>query len=125
MEQSYTLDFSQIGMQDVSKVGGKNASLGQLFRELKPLGVGGLDGFATTVDAYWRLLAEADLKARIEKIFSDFNPESLEELAQRGHAARSAVLETPLPDEITQSILDAYRGLVARLGREPEVAVRS
>ncbi len=125
MAQSYTLDVNQIGMQDISSVGGKNASLGQLFREIKPLGVAVLDGFATTVDAYWRLLAEADLKARIEKIFSGFNPESLEELAQRGHAARSAVLETPLPEEITQSILDAYRRLVGRLGREPEVAVRS
>jgi pyruvate, water dikinase len=63
MAPSYTLDFSQIGMQDVSRVGGKNASLGQLFRELKPQGVGVLDGFATTADAYWRLLAELDLRA--------------------------------------------------------------
>ncbi len=84
-----------------------------------------MDGFATTADAYWRLLAEQDLKARLEKILSGFNPENLEELAQRGHAARTAVVETPLPDELKQSILEAYRHLVARLGREPELAVRS
>jgi len=54
MAPTYTLDFSEIGMQDVSRVGGKNASLGQLFRELKPQGVGVLDGFATTAEAYWR-----------------------------------------------------------------------
>ena len=125
MGPTYTLDFSQIGMQDVPRVGGKNASLGQLFRELKPQGVGVLDGFATTADAYWRLLAEQDLKARLEKILSGFNPENLEELAQRGHAARTAVVETTLPDELKQSILEAYRRLVARLGREPELAVRS
>ncbi len=97
----------------------------QLFRELKPQGVGVLDGFATTADAYWRLLAEQDLRARLEKILSGFNPENLEELAQRGHAARTAVVETALPDELSQSILEAYRRLVARLGREPELAVRS
>ena len=125
MAVSYTLDFSQIGMQDVPRVGGKNASLGQLFRELKPQGVGVLDGFATTADAYWRLLVEQDLSARLEKILSGFNPENLEELAQRGHAARTAVLDTPLPDELSQSVLDAYRRLIDRLGREPELAVRS
>jgi len=125
MAASYTLDFSQIGMQDVPRVGGKNASLGQLFRELKPQGVGVLDGFATTADAYWRLLAEQDLKARLDKILSGFNPENLEELAQRGHAARAAVLETPLPIELSDAVLAGYRRLVARLGREPELAVRS
>ena len=125
MAPTYTLDFSEIGMQDVPRVGGKNASLGQLFRELKPQGVGVLDGFATTADAYWRLLAEQDLRVRLDKILSGFNPENLEELAQRDHAARTAVLDTPLPDEINRAVLDAYRRLVARLGREPELAVRS
>ena len=125
MIPAYTLDFDQIGMQDVSRVGGKNASLGQLFRELKPEGVGVLDGFATTSDAFWCLLSERDLKARLEKILSDFNAENLEELTERGHAARAAVLETPLPDQLMQSILGAYRRLVTRLAREPELAVRS
>jgi pyruvate,water dikinase len=122
---AYTLDFNQIGMRDVPRVGGKNASLGQLFRELKPQGVGVLDGFATTADAYWRLLAEQDLSARLEKIFNDLKPEDLEDLARRGHAARTAVLETALPDELSGAVIAAYRGLVARLGREPELAVRS
>lgn len=125
MTLAFTLDFSEIGMRDVPRVGGKNSSLGQLFRELKPRGVGVLDGFATTADAYWRLLAEQNLRARLETILSGFNPENLEELAQRGHAARTAVLDTPLPDELAQSVLDAYRRLAARLGREPELAVRS
>jgi len=125
MAASYTLDFSQIGMQDIPRVGGKNASLGQLFRELKPQGVGVLDGFATTAEAYWRLLAEQDLRARLDKILSGFNPENLEELAQRGHAARTAVLDTPVPNELSDAVLAAYRSLVARLGREPELAVRS
>ena len=89
MPTTYTLDFSQIGMDDLPRVGGKNASLGRLFREFKPLGVGVLDGFATTADAYWRLLAERDLKARLERILTGFDPEILTELAERGHQARS------------------------------------
>jgi len=125
MALPYTLDFGEIGMQDVARVGGKNASLGQLFRELKPQGVGVLDGFATTADAYWRLLAERDLRARLEKILTGYDPENLEQLAERGHAARAAVLETPLPPELRDSILQAYRRLIDRLGREPELAVRS
>jgi pyruvate, water dikinase len=125
MTPCYTLDFSQVGMQDVPRVGGKNASLGQLFRELKLQGVGVLDGFATTAEAYWRLLSERDLRARLEKILNGLDPENLEDLAQRGYAARAAVLETPLPEELNESVLDAYRRLVARLGREPELAVRS
>ena len=125
MAPLYTLDFSQIGMQDVPRVGGKNASLGQLFRELKRQGVGVLDGFATTADAYWRLLGEKGLGVRLEKILSSFNPENLDELAQRGHAARTAVVETALPEELTRSVLEAYGRLIVRLGREPELAVRS
>jgi pyruvate,water dikinase len=112
-------------MQDLPRVGGKNASLGQLFRELKPQGVGVLDGFATTADAFWRLLGEKELKNRLETILTDFDPENLQQLAERGHAARAAVLETPFPEELTQAILDAYGRLTARLGREPELAVRS
>jgi pyruvate, water dikinase len=49
---TYTLDFSQIGMQDISRVGGKNSSLWQRFNMLKPQGIGVLDGFATTAEAY-------------------------------------------------------------------------
>jgi pyruvate,water dikinase len=125
MTPSYTLDFSEIGMQDVARVGGKNASLGQLFRELKPQGVGVLDGFATTADAYWRLLGERDLKARLATIFDGLNPENLEELAQKGHAARAAILDTALPEDLSQPILEAYRRLSSRVGRESELAVRS
>ncbi|HWP41950.1 MAG TPA: PEP/pyruvate-binding domain-containing protein, partial [Blastocatellia bacterium] len=121
----YTLDFEQINLKSVATVGGKNASLGQLFNALKPLGVGVLDGFATTADAYRRLLAEGGLGEKLRALLSDLDVEDLDMLAQRGHAARQAVLETPLPDDIRSAILDAYDRLCARLGREPEMAVRS
>ena len=119
------LDFSDITLADLPRVGGKNASLGELFRSLKPQGVGVLDGFATTADAYRRLLASGDLENRLRAIFTPFNLDDLTELSRRGHAARAAVLETPLPAELRTAVLSAYDRLCARLGREPELAVRS
>jgi pyruvate,water dikinase len=121
----YTLDFDKIGLKDVARVGGKNASLGQLFNAVKPMGVGALDGFATTSDAWRRLLIERNLEFQLRSLLSDFDPEDVDELAARGHAARAAVLETPLPDDLRAAILTAYDRLCARLGREPEMAVRS
>ncbi len=121
----YTLDFDQIGLKDIATVGGKNASLGQLFNALKPAGVGVPDGFATTSEAYRRLLAEGNLKDKLRTLLSDFDPDNLDELARRGVAARRAILETPLPDEVRVAVLAAYDQLCARLGREPEMAVRS
>jgi len=98
MKSKYVLDFSEIRNGDVALVGGKNASLGELFSALKPKGVGVLDGFALTTDAYWRLLEEQGLHARLEKIFSNFDPEDLEQLAAKGHEARTQILQTPLPE---------------------------
>jgi pyruvate, water dikinase len=63
----YTLDFDEIGLTDVARVGGKNASLGQLFNSLRPLGIGALDGFATTADAWRRLLIERNLEFQLRQ----------------------------------------------------------
>ena len=120
----YTLDFDQISLQDLPLVGGKNASLGELFNSLKPKGIGVLDGFATTADAYRFLLAQDSLEYKLRSLL-DFDPDDVHELAIRGHAARAAVLETPLPLELRTEVLGAYRRLSTRLGHEPELAVRS
>lgn len=121
----YTLDFDQITLKDVPRVGGKNASLGEMFNALRPQGVGALDGFAITADAYRRLLGEGGLEDKLRSILSNFDPENVGELADRGHAARAAVLETPLPDDLCVAIVEAYERLCERLGYEPEMAVRS
>jgi pyruvate, water dikinase len=121
----YTLDFSEIGLKDTARVGGKNASLGELFNSLKPKGVGVLDGFATTADAYRTLLAEGELEYELRSLVSDFDYENVEELRRRGHAARVAILDMPLPSELREAITTAYEKLCQRLGREPELAVRS
>jgi pyruvate,water dikinase len=122
---TWVLDFADISLSDVPRVGGKNASLGELFRALTPKGVGVLDGFATTADAYRHLLATNGLGERLQPIFSPFDPENLGELARRGEAARAAVLVTPVPEDLRAQILASYDRLCTRLGREPEMAVRS
>ncbi len=121
----YTLDFSRITLKSLPLVGGKNASLGELFNALKPKSIGVLDGFATTADAYRALLAQGELEYELRSLLSEFDHEDVKELGIRGHAARTAVLETPLPDELRAAIGSAYEKLCERLGREPELAVRS
>jgi pyruvate,water dikinase len=121
----YALDFSEITIGDLARVGGKNASLGELYRALKPQGVGVLDGFATTAHAYRRLLDSNGLAQRLNVIFDHLNPEDLTALARAGEAARLAVLETPLPDDVVRAIDLALNRLTDRLGGTPALAVRS
>jgi pyruvate, water dikinase len=122
---NYTLDFSNITLKDVARVGGKNASLGELYNSLKSNGLGALDGFATTADAYRAMLAQGELEYELRSLLSDFDPENVEELRRRGHAARVAVLDMPLPKDLRTAIITAYEQLCERVGHESELAVRS
>ncbi len=120
-----TLDFAELRMADIGLVGGKNASLGEMFNTFRPHGVGVLDGFATTADAYRRFLDKSDLEGRLRTIFADLDVDDVGQLAERGRLARQAVLETPLPADFTEAVVDAYRRLCDRLLGEVDVAVRS
>ncbi len=124
-ELCYTLNFDEITLKDISRVGGKNSSLGELYNALRSKGVGVLDGFATTADAYRALLAEGELEYKLRSLVSDFDAQDVEELRRRGHAARVAVLDMPLPKKLRTAIIEAYEQLCERLGYEPEMAVRS
>ena len=117
--------FEDVGRGDVPRVGGKNASLGELFNSLSARGIGVLDGFATTADAYRALLAEDELEYELRSLLTDFDPEDVEELSRRGHAARVAILDMPLPKHLRLAIGEAYDQLRERLGYEPDLAVRS
>jgi pyruvate,water dikinase len=125
MSDRYTLNFSEINLKDLGRVGGKNASLGELFNSLKPKGVNVLDGFATTAEAFRRFLRENDLEDHLRSLFSDLDISDTENLQSRGRRARAAILKSPLTDELQHAFLTAYRDLCGRLGREPELAVRS
>src|SRR5687768_1946442 len=120
------LDFSEVGAGDVAIVGGKCASLGELFRELTGQGVRAVDGFSTTSNAYHTLLDTDGLRGRLKKLLKGLDVNNLEELARVGREARSMMLETPFPKQVESAIFDAYKRLGDRIGKRSfEVAVRS
>lgn len=121
----YTLRFEQIGMKDMERVGGKNCSLGELFNEMAPLGVGVLDGFAVTVAAYRALLGVDGLGDRISARLRSLDVNNIQELTACGDNIREMMLRTPLPDELALAIRNAYAELCARIGGVRELAVRS
>ena len=122
---SYTLDFEQISIKDVPRVGGKNASLGELYNSLKQMGIGVTDGFAVTADGYRALLEVGGLAEKLKELLSAVDWKDVDQLARAGHSARAAIMATPIPEAVESAILLAYDQLSGRLGREPEVAVRS
>lgn len=119
------LDMSEISLADISRVGGKNASLGEMFSNLAPKGIGVLDGFATTADAYRLFLASGELGRRIKEESCDLDVENLRQLRTRGRRIRNAILSTPLPTELANAILDACGRLTERCGSDRTFAVRS
>ncbi|MEO8574625.1 MAG: phosphoenolpyruvate synthase, partial [Pyrinomonadaceae bacterium] len=122
----HVLDFSQVGAGDVAIVGGKCASLGELFRELTGQGVRAVDGFSTTSDAYHTLLDTDGLRNRLKKLLKGLDVNDLDELARVGSEARSMMLETPFPKDVETAILESYKRLGDRIGKKSfEVAVRS
>ncbi len=122
---AFTLDFDQITLADVPLVGGKNASLGELYQRLRPYGVGVLDGFAVTADAYRWFIAQNGIGEQIGSILHGLDVENVEDLAGRGTRVRNLLLHASLPFDLRIEIEDAYRRLCDRLGRQPELAVRS
>jgi len=125
-QKPYVLDFSQVGAGDVAIVGGKCASLGELFRELTGQGVRAVDGFSTTSQAYELLLETDGLRGRLKKLLKGLDVNDLDELARVGAEARSLMTETPFPQDVEAAIHTAYASLGNRIGKKNfEVAVRS
>ncbi len=117
--------FKDLGMADVPLVGGKNASLGEMYRELTPQGIRVPNGFAIGAEAYRLYLAENDLEARIRALLCGLDARNLAQLAERGRQVREAILDTPLPAELERQIALAYGELCREYGPECDVAVRS
>src|SRR4051812_42445647 len=122
----YVLDFSEVGAGDVALVGGKCASLGELFRELTQQGVRAVDGFSTTSHAYDLLLDTDGLRKKLQKLLKGLDVNNLNELARVGSEARALMLETAFPKGVETAIIGAYHSLGQRIGKKTfEVAVRS
>jgi pyruvate,water dikinase len=125
-ENPLVLSLSEVGANDVALVGGKCASLGELFRELTQQGVRAVDGFSTTSHAYNLLLDKGGLRRKLQKLLKNLDVDNLEELARVGAEARTLMLETEFPAELETEIIEAYKKLGERIGKKAfEVAVRS
>ncbi len=121
----YVRFFNDITVNDVPLVGGKNASLGELYRELSPKGVPVPFGFAVTADAYRHVLDEGGAWENLHAALDALDPNDVQDLAARGKRARDIVYATEFPRTLVDEIQDAYRILEQKYGPDLSVAVRS
>ena len=125
MNSPRVLGFEELGSGDVARVGGKNASLGEMIRTLAAEGIRVPAGFATTADAYRELVAANDLGARIQAELAAWRSGG-KSLDHAGQAIRRLFLKARFPEPLTAAILGAYSELSRRHGvEETDVAVRS
>lgn len=122
---SFILWFEEIGIEDVPFVGGKNASLGEMYRELAAKGVKVPNGFAVTAEAYRTFLREAGLESTIIDSLKDLDTHDIENLRRRGAWVRQAMLDANLPQALEREILEAYVRLSKGAPEPVDVAVRS
>lgn len=123
MSDSYILWFNKLRISDVPLVGGKNASLGEMYQKLQPMGVIVPNGFAITAKAYRDLLQESGLDAMLRGELAGLDTANMEDLKAKGAEIRKRIREAPLPDRLVKEITEAYNELCTEGGRD--VAVRS
>ncbi|TKF28979.1 phosphoenolpyruvate synthase [Vibrio kanaloae] len=122
--QNNTLWFNGLSMEDVDKVGGKNASLGEMVSNLANAGVSVPNGFATTSYAFNNFLDHKGLDERIHQLLDELDVEDVDALRKTGATIRQWVLDAPFPESLEQDIRDNYRELIEG-NEELSVAVRS
>ena len=122
---SYIRWFREIRLADVPLVGGKNASLGELYSELTGAGVRVPNGFAITAEAYTALLDGNGLRDAMARILKGVTGEDLQALAEAGRALRRLIVEAPPPPGLEDDVIAAYRTLCREYGAGLAVAVRS
>ncbi|TFG98455.1 MAG: phosphoenolpyruvate synthase [Myxococcales bacterium] len=123
---SFVLPLAEVTLEDLPRVGGKNASLGEMIGALSQSGVRVPDGFALTVDAFHAHLRGAGLEAEIQATLDRLDPGDIAALAEAGARLRCRVAEAPLPKQVAEEAQAAYSLLSGRFGEaETDVAVRS
>ncbi len=121
----YIRFFSQIGIEDVALVGGKNASLGEMYRELNSAGVLVPNGFAITAAAYRIVLEEAGAWPCLKEALAGLDSKNIADLGRRAALAREIVQSAVLPAALTEEIRAAYKSLIDEYGDSLTLAVRS
>ncbi|MFT5138957.1 MAG: pyruvate,water dikinase [Rhodothermales bacterium] len=121
----YIAWLHELGMGDIDRVGGKNASLGEMIRHLTLLGVEVPGGFATTSFAFQEFLAQSGLNEKINVRLNTLDVEDVDELARSGKKIRQWIMETPFQDSLACAVSEAWKELCTMSDGEPAVAVRS
>lgn len=124
-QQRYVVWLETLRMGDVARVGGKNASLGEMISQLASLGVRVPGGFATTAAAYRDFLAQSDLDKRIRAVLDDLAVTDVTALAEVGSRIRQWIVDTPLPPRLENEVRDAYEKMKAEAGVDISLAIRS
>ncbi len=119
-DDALILQFSETDINDVSRVGGKNASLGEMIINLTSMGIKIPDGFATTAYAYRLFLKNSDLESKLAQLFSTLDISDINNLREHGRQARSLILNAPLPNELVEAITQAYLKLCLQYSEESE-----
>lgn len=124
--QKYILWFKDISSKDIPLVGGKNASVGEMYSELSLKGISVPNGFTLTSAAYWYYLRYNGIDKKIKEIFEKFDPKSIKSLQETGKKCRQLILQSEFPEDLKKEILANYEKLSKEYGKKNiEVAVRS
>lgn len=124
-DKQFVLQLSSVSKNDVNQVGGKNASLGEMIRQLQPSGIRVPSGFATTAQAYWHFIDSNDLRQQISDKLALFSKGEVD-LGKTGDAIRRLFRKAEFPEGLSAAIRLGYRALAKETGeRQPAVAVRS
>jgi pyruvate,water dikinase len=118
--------FKEITSQDIATVGGKSASLGEMYQNLTPLGILVPNGFAITAKAYFYLLEKGGIRGKIERLLADIDTLDIGVLNSRSRAIRELIFSTPIPKDLREEIFIAYERLSQEYKMDSvDVAVRS
>jgi len=124
-DEKLILWFDEIGIEDVPLVGGKNASLGEMYQKLTSKGVDVPHGFAITAYAYRHLLKTAGIASAIEEALAGLDTHDLRNLQERGEKARNIILNAEFPQDLVDAIAEGYAKMEEKYGAGVDVAVRS
>ncbi len=126
MDKKFVKFFNELTIKDVPRVGGKNASLGEMYQKLARSGIKVPDGFATTAFAYNYVLDKAGIKNEIKNILKGLDTKNVTDLAKRGAQVRDAIIKSKFPSDFEKTVVEAYHKLSKQYKTaNADVAVRS
>ncbi|WNB16937.1 phosphoenolpyruvate synthase [Marivirga arenosa] len=117
--------FKELSLSDLGRVGGKNASLGELYNELVPKGINVPDGFAISAEAYWDILDSNNIRDKLKSTLSELDTKGFKNLAEIGEKCRKLLGKAKLPTDLINQIIEAYQSLKSNYPDSLQLAVRS